>query len=174
MSSEKFNPAFLPVSGPNELVSAQKPLGGELYFTTDTQKIYLGMADGKKLLMGYDTGIFYGEKEIPKNLTGTPADPNVSFYLNEISGDRLPLVGDLILNTDGCFYKVTNVIDEYSVMTKRLTLQGTGGGGGGTGDGTSSADNFTSFLRLGLKRSCSGLYSRNSFSSPTSTVTFTN
>ena len=39
MSSEKFNPAFLPVSGPNELVSAQKPLGGELYFTTDTQKI---------------------------------------------------------------------------------------------------------------------------------------
>ena len=151
MSSEKFNPAFLPVSGPNELVSAQKPLGGELYFTTDTQKIYLGMADGKKLLMGYDTGIFYGEKEIPKNLTGTPADPNVSFYLNEISGDRLPLVGDLILNIDGCFYKVTNVIDEYSVMTKRLTLQGTGsGGGGGTGDGTSSADNYTVGIKDGI------------------------
>ena len=151
MSSEKFNPAFLPVSGPNELIAAQKPLGGELYFTTDTQKIYLGTSDGKKILMGYDTGIFYGEKEIPKNLTGTPADPNVSFYLNEISGDRLPLVDDLILNIDGCFYKVTDVIDEYSVMTKRLTLQGTGsGGGGGTGDNTSSADNFTVSIKDGV------------------------
>lgn len=151
MSSEKFNPAFLPVSGPNELIAAQKPLGGELYFTTDTQKIYLGTSDGKKLLMGYDTGIFYGEKEIPKNLTGTPADPNVSFYLNEISGDRLPLVGDLVLNIDGCFYKVTDVIDEYSVMTKRLTLQGTGsGGGGGTGDNPSSADNFTVSIKDGV------------------------
>ena len=151
MSSEKFNPAFLPVSGPNELIAAQKPLGGELYFTTDTQKIYLGTSDGKKILMGYDTGIFYGEKEIPKNLTGTPADPNVSFYLNEISGDRLPLVDDLILNIDGCFYKVTDVIDEYSVMTKRLTLQGTGsGGGGGTGDNPSSADNFTVSIKDGV------------------------
>ncbi len=151
MSSEKFNPAFLPVSGPNELIAAQKPLGGELYFTTDTQKIYLGTSDGKKILMGYDTGIFYGEKEIPKNLTGTPADPNVSFYLNEISGDRLPLVDDLILNIDGCFYKVTDVIDEYSVMTKRLTLQGTGSGGsGGTGDNPSSADNFTVSIKDGV------------------------
>ena len=149
MSSEKFNPAFLPISGPDELIAAQTPHGGELYFTTDTQKIYLGMSDGKKLLMGYDTGIFYGEKEIPKNLTGSPANPNVSFYLNEITGDRLPLVGDLILNIDGCFYKVTNVIDEYSVMTKRLTLQGTGSGGGGSSDGPSD-DNYTVSIKDGV------------------------
>lgn len=151
MSSEKFNPAFLPISGPNELIAAQTPHGGELYFTTDTQKIYLGTPEGKKILMGYDTGIFYGTKEIPKNLTGTPADPNVSFYTNEIKGDRLPLVDDLILNIDGCFYQVTDVIDEYSVMTKRLTLQGTGGGGGsGTGDGTTSTDNYTVGIKDGV------------------------
>ena len=127
MSSEKFNPAFLPISGPNELIAAQTPHGGELYFTTDTQKIYLGTPEGKKILMGYDTGIFYGTKEIPKNLTGTPADPNVSFYTNEIKGDRLPLVDDLILNIDGCFYQVTDVIDEQSKNnshTNFVTLDG--------------------------------------------------
>jgi hypothetical protein len=114
---------------------------GDLYFTTDTQKIFLGLADGKKLSMGGNTGIFYGLKEIEYPDDGNSPNPEVTFVMSddpdetEIQGNRLPLVDDLILNTDGCFYKVIDVLDETSVFTNRITLQGTGGGGGGSSSG---------------------------------------
>jgi hypothetical protein len=62
--------------------------------------------------------------------------------LDEIEGEELPEVNDLILNTDGCFYRVTDILDEVSVKTTRLTLQGTGTGGGSGGGGESGAPSF--------------------------------
>lgn len=44
---------------------------GDLYFTTDTQKIFLGLPNGEKLSMGGNTGIFYGKKEIEYPNDGT-------------------------------------------------------------------------------------------------------
>jgi hypothetical protein len=50
-------------------------------------------------------------------------------------------VDDLILNIDGCFYRVTGIEDEEIIRTERLTLQGTGtGGGGGSGGGGTAAN----------------------------------
>jgi hypothetical protein len=72
--------------------------------------------------MGYETGIFYGLKEIPVDGSGNAPDPDVIFVSNEIEGNRLPNVKDLILNQDGCFYRVTTLIDEFTVKTTRLTL----------------------------------------------------
>jgi hypothetical protein len=48
------------------------------------------------------------------------------------------LINDLILNSDGCFYRV-NSIDGNVIETTRLTLRGSGGGGG-----TGSPDSPTS------------------------------
>jgi hypothetical protein len=48
------------------------------------------------------------------------------------------LQNDLILNSDGCFYRVESVSEE-SIATVRLTLQGTGGGGGGSSSGSSTS-----------------------------------
>lgn len=144
MSNEKLNPAFIPVSGPNSLIQAQVAAGGELYFTTDTQKIYLGMENGTKKLMGYDNGIFYGKKEIPVDLTGGAIDPIVNFYSHDIEqgSTRMPIPGDLILNIDGCFYRVKQVLNKDLVKTERVTLQGTGGGGGNASGPSTGGGNF--------------------------------
>lgn len=74
--------------------------------------------------------IVYGIKEIEYENTGTEPDPNVTFFIHELEKQEAPLVDDLILNVDGCFYKVI-AVEGDEIATKRLTLQGTGGGGGG-------------------------------------------
>ena len=120
---------------------------GYLYFTTDTQKIFLGLPNGEKISMGGNTGIFYGQKTIEYPDDGNKPNPEVIFTLSQLSeesdieGNRLPLIDDLILNTDGCFYRVVDIIDENSVLTNRITLQGTGSGGGG--DSPSGGGSFT-------------------------------
>lgn len=125
---------FKPVRGIEENIKNMTTEDGALYFATDSRKTYLGTAEGEKLLMGYDIGVFYGKKDIPKNDSGGQQDPTVFFnLLKDIEGNRLPQVNDLILNTDGCFYRVEKVISAVDVQTKRLTLQGTGSGGGGGG-----------------------------------------
>lgn len=81
--------------------------------------------------------IVYGNKEIEYENSGTEPDPNVTFYIYELENQEAPLVDDLILNIDGCFYKVISVSDNL-IETTRLTLQGTGTGGGSTGGGDGS------------------------------------
>jgi hypothetical protein len=129
MSETKKIP-FRPVKGLEENISALEGRDGYIYYATDSRKTYLGTADGKKLLMGYDIGIFYGKKEIPKDNSGKPQETTVYFNLDkDIEGNRLPQINDLILNVDGCFYRVESLLGPQDVQTKRLTLQGTGGGG---------------------------------------------
>ena len=121
---------FRPVKGLEKNISDLIGRDGYIYYATDSRKTYLGTADGEKLLMGYDTGIFYGKKEIPKKDDGKPQETTVYFNLDkDIEGNRLPQVNDLILNVDGCFYRVESMRGSKEVQTKRLTLQGTGGGG---------------------------------------------
>lgn len=117
------------------------PINGFVYFATDTQKIYLG-EDNKLVPMSSSKGYFYGNKNIEPDNSGNTPDPHVEFSLvdGEIEGDRLPEIDDLILNIDGCFYRVTEIIDEFNVGTNRLTLQGTGTGGSGSGGGESAAN----------------------------------
>ena len=60
-----------------------------------------------------------------------------------------PNVDDLILNEDGCFYKVISVIGEGEdvvLTTRKLTIAGTGGGqiSGPSTPGTDESD-LTSF-----------------------------
>ena len=85
--------------------------------------------------------IRYGTKQIEYENSGQAPDPNVVFQVSDLNPQEPPLPNDLILNSDGCFYKVNTVSDD-SIATVRLTLQGTGGGfgggGGGTGDGSAS------------------------------------
>ena len=84
--------------------------------------------------------IRYGTKQIEYENSGQAPDPNVVFQVSDLNPQEPPLPNDLILNSDGCFYKVNTVSDD-SIATVRLTLQGTGGyggGGGGTGDSSSS------------------------------------
>ena len=129
---------FYPVQCSERTLQGLTPQEGHVYFTTDSKKIYLARrnTDQSMILdsMCSSTGFYYGTKEIQYDNTGNTPDPNVIFSLDEIEGDGIPLIDDLILNVDGCFYRVKNVdVDIDEVRTERLTLQGSGVGGGGGG-----------------------------------------
>lgn len=140
MSNMSNKVRFNPVQCTEDVLERLAPTPGYVYFTTDTKKIYLG-TDDKKLPMCAATGFFYGIKEIEYVNDGLPPDPNVLFLFDEIEGEDIPEIDDLILNIDGCFYRVKEVnVETEEVETVRLTLQGTGGGGGSSGGG---GTNFT-------------------------------
>jgi hypothetical protein len=93
------------------------------------------------------SGIFYGMKPIEYDNSGNKPDAKVTFIFDEIEGEDMPELDDLILNVgtaeheDGCFYRVVNIVDD-TIETTRLTLQGTGGGGGGP-SGPSAGGSFS-------------------------------
>ena len=134
---------FYPVQCTDETFQTLSPQEGFVYFVTDKKKIYLGK-QGNMIPMCATSGFFYGIKEIEYDNSGIMPDPNVVFYLDEIEGDDIPEVDDLILNKDGCFYRVKNVAED-GLETVRLTLQGSGGGGGGGsgGGGESTGGSFS-------------------------------
>lgn len=122
---------FNPVQCLDETFQTLSPREGYLYFVTDKKKIFLGQ-EGKMIPMCATSGFFYGTKEISYDNSGIAPDSNVIFYFDEIEGDDIPEIDDLILNIDGCFYRVKDV-EENELETIRLTLQGTGGGGSNSG-----------------------------------------
>lgn len=132
--------SFRPVKCTEEKIRAKKiaPINGYIYFTTDTQKLFLG-ENNKFVEMCTSKDFYYGKKDIEYDNSGIKPSPNVLFFKDEIEGTRIPEVDDLILNIDGCFYRVRSVVNNEEIHTERLTLQGTGtGGGGGDTPGTPS------------------------------------
>jgi len=51
--------------------------------------------------MGGNTGIYYGKADFTGEI-----GPTFIFKFEDIDGDNLPNINDLILNSDGSFYKV--------------------------------------------------------------------
>ena len=134
---------FVPVVGTNEQILSQEPIAGRFSIATDTKKLYY--SDGASFLsVGGNSGIYYGVKQIPED---TPSDQiNFIFQVQEIDGNenvtdgnyQIPNVNDLILNFDGSFFRVKEVLrvdDIITINTTRLTVSGIGGGGGGSGQG---------------------------------------
>lgn len=128
-----FNPAM----GQEDTILNQDYQAGAIYFATDTRKIYLDAMDGKsKMPMGGNIGLFYGDMklEIPPVDGQEEFEFSITDIIGNESGDKIlcPNVDDLILNSDGCFYKVLTIDGEDSEIilnTKKLTIAGTGGGG---------------------------------------------
>ena len=118
---------------------------GALYFVLDTKQILLGK-NSEFVPMGTGSGVIFGIKETDLN----NINPEVVFSLSELEEEyrgSYPQPNDLIFNKDGCFYRVLELKNGLSgsinIITKRLTVAGSGGGGGGTGPsggGTGSAD----------------------------------
>lgn len=122
---------FVPVVGTEQQIKAEKQTDGQVYFATDTHKIYLDTEKDNKLPMGGagNSGIYYGTKE----LTDEEKElEEIQFtLLNDIEGEELPSQDDLVLNADGCFYRVILVDIKNKIVTgSRLTVAGSGGGGG--------------------------------------------
>ena len=114
--------SFRVVKGLENEIMSKAYSDGYVYFTTDTKKIYFDTKD-QRLSMGGNTGIYYADASQP--------DEGEEFFFNisDIEDEVIPNVKDLILNTDGCFYKVEEVMGE-EVKTIKLTIAGSGGSGG--------------------------------------------
>ena len=123
---------------------------GSLYFAVDTKQIYLdydvdnGIYEGpERIKFGGSTGIWYGVK------TDTGDAGKVVFKLQELEeATEYPSPKDLILNSDGSFFKVDEVNSELNeIIATRLTVSGVGGGGGPGASGSSYID----YKRVGVK-----------------------
>lgn len=175
-------PEHIVKGSPEEMHEAFRHLeDGRMYFAVDTKKIYLDCdfttSDGNRiqdrLSFGGNNGIYYGNKSFPEE-----TDEFWFIYENgdlESAPEGVPQINDLILNKDGCFYRVTNVrigqidvktVDDqgniitqpseefYTIIeTKKLTIAGSGSGGGSGGNVSSSitvsksADSPNTFIK---------------------------
>ena len=124
---------FRPVQGSEYNIKNSSPVDGYVYFATDTKKIFLAK-EGNYLPMGGNSGIYYGNRVITEEEEDLETTI-FSFLPDDIEGDQIPNVDDLILNShDGCFYRVRYVAEDGSELTcERLTVAGSGGPGGSDG-----------------------------------------
>ena len=99
---------FRPIQCTQKQFDALSAMEGALYFTTDTKKIYLGHKN-TMIPMCEGVGLFYGTKNIEYDNSGVAPDADVLFTFDEIEGADIPEDNDLILNIDGCFYRISSV-----------------------------------------------------------------
>ena len=126
---------FRPVVGTDAVILRQDPAAGYVWFATDTKKIYY--SDGNSFLsMGGNAGIYYGNM-IPGDDVET-GQLEFDFSILDIDGNesveggryKIPAEDDLILNQDGCFYRVDKIIQDISapggiiIKTLKLTIAG--------------------------------------------------
>ena len=132
--------AFKPVRGKEKDILAMEYHDGWVYFTTDTKKIYMDVNGQQKLSMGGNSGIYYGIMTYTGEIDTNKKDFDFTVY--DIEGNLgtenliIPNVNDLILNSDGCFYRVIGIVGEginTIIKTTKLTIAGTGGTVGGIG-----------------------------------------
>ena len=128
---------FNPIQCTSEAFKTLSPREGFLYFVTDTKQLFLGKNNDFVNMCG-GTNIHYGTKKIEYENSGQAPDPNVLFKTGDLESGENPLKDDLILNTDGCFYRVESV-SEDNIATVRLTLQGSGGGNNSGGGDVTTA-----------------------------------
>ena len=103
---------------------------GYLYFTIDTQKIYMGTINGKALPMGGNSGIYYGTRKLTEEETNIQITQLNFSIETDIDGDQIPNVDDLILNVpDGGFYRVMSISGDELIGLK-IAMSGSGSGGG--------------------------------------------
>ena len=110
---------------------------GKIYFATDTNKIYLDVNGTKHLMGGGSSGIVYANGS-DTQIVKTSADETDFGYTIALSALDNPLVSpkedDLILNSDGRFFRVTDYnSSSQSISAILLAVSGTGDGGGGGG-----------------------------------------
>ena len=127
------NIAFRPVRCLEAALETMQPIEGHVIFTTDTHKIY-AVVDGEFQMMGGSSGIYYGNRSLTED-EKYGDEVFFSFTPEQIEGDNMPTVDDLILNIpDGGFYRVLSSGD-IEISTQRLAISGSGGGGGTGGGG---------------------------------------
>ena len=147
---EQSKISFRPVQGTDAQILSKGYNEGWVYFATDSKKIYLDAMGENKLPMGGNSGIYYGTADFGDNIPENQTEFEFTVY--EIEGNEegerltIPNVDDLILNKDGCFYRVIEISGESLeaiIVTNKLTLAGGGNTGPAEDVGSFKLKNIT-------------------------------
>lgn len=98
---------FRPVQGLEEKIKAYPQTDGYFYVATDTGRVYLDTATENKIPIGSSgVQVIYGtEKEVEIDYDADENPIGYSIRLSNLSSSN-PHVNDLILNSDGAFYRI--------------------------------------------------------------------
>ncbi|MGN1342639.1 MAG: hypothetical protein ACI4VL_05385 [Bacilli bacterium] len=130
------NIAFRPVRGKDKTILAQDLCEGNIYFASDTGKIYLDTSTERVLMGGAGASIYYG---IATDFEGDEDTKIYNYPINglEDSSDS-PKEGDIILNGDGRFFRILAIYNNYY----KCSLLAVSGSGNGTGGGSNDLRPF--------------------------------
>ena len=127
--------AFTPARGLKEKILQERLANGQVYFSLDSNGLYFDAEGKRRQINGAGVTFVYGEasgEEIAFNelseLYYFPKDR----ILQDSGLEPTYHVGDIIINSDGTFYKIES-IDTGFCYCRKMLVAGTGGGGGGGG-----------------------------------------
>lgn len=111
---------------------------GQVYFAIDTGRIYIDAKDKNKFPVGGGNGVIIHYGQIPKDIEPVALN-TYSITLSMLEDqDTKPNVGDLILNSDGTFYRITKEnTDTYECIKVLVGGDSSGGGGSSIGQAMS-------------------------------------
>ena len=136
--SENNKIPFSPVRGYEDNIRRQAVADGYVYFATDTGNIYVD-AEGERHTMGGSgsSGIHYtnaSDADVIKVYEDS-ADKTYTIPLDTFENPVVPKADDLLLNSDGRFFRVSSYDSETGLVTTSLIAvsgSGSGDGSGGT------------------------------------------
>jgi len=134
--SENNKIPFSPVRGYEENIRRQSVVDGYIYFATDSGNIYVD-AEGTRHTMGGSgsSGIHYTNASEADVTRVGGEDGEQAMYtipLDKFENPVIPKPDDLLLNSDGRFFRVISYDSESGLVTTMLiAVSGSGGGGGG-------------------------------------------
>ena len=118
---------FKPVYGESRLIDEYQKSAGQLFFETDTGKIYLDVNDNDRALMG-GTSLYYSSQgDVGDEIVQINGYYNLRKDSLEIDPTAILKAGDLIVGADGSFYRIVTS-DSYNYLCNRMTIGSTGGG----------------------------------------------
>jgi hypothetical protein len=127
---------FRPVRGKEEKILNQEVTDGFFYIATDTGRIFIDTSEGKVSVGGgAGASLFYADaagSQVIK-ISEDTSDKNYLFAVAALENPEvLPKINDLILNSDGSFFKILSFEGDY-MRCLLMTVSGSGSGGGGGG-----------------------------------------
>ena len=128
-----MNIPFRPIQGSEDIILKQDIYPGHVYFATDSGKIFLDTETERIAVGGGGVAVLYSSaKDIKEDLT------DFSYLINKNdfdNNDATPKKDDLIINSDGRFFKVLSFNKDSGIAKCALiAISGTGGGGNTPGD----------------------------------------
>lgn len=139
---------FRPIQGTERTIQQQSIEDGHIYFATDSGKIFLDKNGTRISMGGAGAAILYAyASTVGENFDGTFS---IKFSDLEQNSPN-PKINDLIINSDGRFFKV-DFLDELNekINCTLIAVSGTGGGGG-TEPGTPAAITLEALTTVPLR-----------------------